>query len=112
TVEDTTISLLQKEYLLKIVDLCRSRNVELILINTPTYKPEKYGNLDKLRAYYNTYLPGVKYMDYSAFPLPDSCYGDISHLNYKGAEVFSKYLQENFTRDLATGSSTFPVRGK
>jgi hypothetical protein len=28
----------------------------------------------------------------SATPLPDSCYGDIGHLNYKGAEIFSKYL--------------------
>jgi hypothetical protein len=90
--EETDISFYQKEYLLKIVSLCKSKNVELILINTPTYKPEIYGNIDKLNDYYNAYLSGVKYMDYSAFPLPDSCYGDIGHLNYKGAEIFSQSL--------------------
>jgi hypothetical protein len=88
------ISPTQKEYLLKIAGLCKFRNVELILINPPTYKPEIYGNLDKLNDYHNTYLPEVTYWDYSAFPLPDDGYGDIGHLNYKGAEIFSKYLQE------------------
>ncbi|MDR0765317.1 MAG: hypothetical protein LBF09_00055 [Odoribacteraceae bacterium] len=100
-VEDKSLSLHQKKYLLKIVDLCKSRNVELILINTPIYKPEIHGDLDLLKAYHNAYLSGIKYMDYSAFPLPDSCYGDIDHLNYKGAEIFSKYLQENFLKDVA-----------
>jgi hypothetical protein len=93
------ISFYQKEYLLKIVDLCKSKNVELILINSPIYKPEIYGDIDKLNDYYNTYLSGIKYLDYSAFALPDSCYRDIYHLNYKGAEIFSKYLQENFGTD-------------
>jgi hypothetical protein len=97
--EETSISLCQKEYLLKITDLCKSRNVKLVLINTPVYKPDVYGNIDKLNNFYNTYLSGVKYMDYSAFPLPDSCYRDVGHLNYKGAEIFSKYLQKNFNTD-------------
>ncbi|MDR1581941.1 MAG: hypothetical protein LBS55_01570, partial [Prevotellaceae bacterium] len=92
--EEEGIWFYQKEYLLKIVDLCKSRNIELILINTPTYKPEIYGDLDKLNDFHNAYLPEIKYWDYSAFPLPDDCYGDIGHLNYKGAEIFSKYLQK------------------
>jgi hypothetical protein len=66
----TDISFYQKEYLMKISDLCKFKNVKLILINSPTYKPEIYGNIDKLNDYYNTYLSGIKYMDYSAFPLP------------------------------------------
>jgi hypothetical protein len=72
----------------------------LILINTPVYKPEIYESIDKLNDFYDTYLSGVKYLDYSAFPLPDSCYGDIGHLNYKGAQIFSKYLQENLNVDV------------
>jgi hypothetical protein len=98
--EETDISFYQREYLLKIIDLCKSRNVALILINTPTYKPEIYGNINKLNDYYNAYLSGVKYLDYSAFSLSDFCYGDIGHLNYKGVEIFSKYLQENFGQDV------------
>jgi hypothetical protein len=91
--EKAGISFYQKEYLLKIAALCKSRNVELILINAPTYRPETYGSLDLLNEFRETYLPDVTYWDYSAFPLPDDAYGDIDHLNRKGAEIFSKYLQ-------------------
>jgi hypothetical protein len=59
------------------------------------------GDPVKSKEFRDTYLPGIKYVDYSAFPLPDSCYGDAVHLNYKGAEIFSKYLQENFVKDVA-----------
>jgi hypothetical protein len=107
TVEKTDISFYQKEYLLKIINLCKSENVELVLINPPAYKPEIYGNINKLNDYYNTYLHGVKYLDYSAFPLSDSCYGDIGHLNCKGAEIFSKYLQENFNADVNLTGKTY-----
>jgi hypothetical protein len=91
--EEKPYSPIQKKYLLKIVSLCKSNNITLILINTPTYKPDLYGHLDTVNDFYNTYLSGVTDINYSAFPLPDSCYADIGHLNYNGAEIFSKYLQ-------------------
>jgi hypothetical protein len=90
----TDIGKYQKNYLLKIVDLCKSKNVKLILINTPTYNATRYGHLTWLQDYYNTYLNDTEYLDFSGFPLPDSCYGDIGHLNYKGAEIFSRYLDK------------------
>jgi hypothetical protein len=83
-------------YLLKIIGFCKSNGVELILFNTPTYDSGKYGNKIALKNYYDTYLTGIKYLDYSDFPLPDYGYGDIGHLNYKGAEIFSNYLKENY----------------
>jgi hypothetical protein len=90
-------SVLQKDYLLKIVNLCKERNVKLVLINPPMYKPEVYGHLDKLEAYRQKYLKDVAYLDYSGFKFPsDSYYGDIGHINYKGAAIFSQYLQEHF----------------
>jgi hypothetical protein len=85
----------QRNYLLKIVELCKTKQVELILINTPIYDAQKYGSTDKLNNFYDTYLKGTKYWDYSGYPLPDSYYGDIEHLNYKGAEIFSSYLRDS-----------------
>jgi hypothetical protein len=35
-------------------------------------------------------------MDYSNFSLPENAYGDIDHLNYRGAEIFSKYLESQY----------------
>jgi hypothetical protein len=86
----------QLAYLLKTVELCTEKGVALILFNAPTYNPARYGNLPALENYYNTYFPGVKYLDYSNFPLPDYGYGDIGHLNYKGARIFSQWLEENY----------------
>jgi Ni,Fe-hydrogenase III small subunit len=88
--------LFELPYLSKIVDLCREKNVELILLNSPTYNSEKYGNKISLTQYYNNYLSGVKYLDFSDFVLPEYGYGDIGHLNYKGAEIFSRYLENNY----------------
>jgi hypothetical protein len=96
TVLATEYSDYQIDYLLKIVALCAEKNVTLILFNTPTYDVEKYGNLKALHNFYNTYLPGTKYLDYSNFILPDYGYGDIGHLNFKGAEIFSTYLASNY----------------
>ncbi|MDR0427925.1 MAG: hypothetical protein LBH12_04905, partial [Dysgonamonadaceae bacterium] len=96
----TTISAYQKAYLLKIAELCKSRDVELILLNVPMYKPEVYGDNELANDFHDAYLSDVKYMDYSAFTLPDSCYRDIGHLNYRGARIFSQYLQERFSADV------------
>jgi hypothetical protein len=96
TAAETGYSDYQIEYLLKIVDLCTEQNVELILFNAPTYNAKKYGNLQALNDFYNTYLIGTRYLDYSDFILPNYGYGDIGHLNFKGAEIFSNYLESNY----------------
>jgi hypothetical protein len=85
----------QLAYLLQIVALCREKGVEVILFNPPTYHPARYGNLPALAHFYNTYFPGVKYLDYSDFSLPGDAYSDIGHLNFKGATIFSHWLRDN-----------------
>lgn len=101
---DVAISTIQRGYLLKIVDRCSAENVTLVLINIPTYKPAIYDYpVEKLDDYYHTYLQGTKFADYSFYSLPDSCYRDISHLNTQGAKMFTAYLQENLSKDLAKG---------
>jgi hypothetical protein len=91
---DDDWNLCQKEYLLKIANLCKQKDVCLILIATPVYRPDRYDNLERLYDYRQKYLPEACFLDYSNFSLPDSCYKDITHLNYRGAEIFSRYLQE------------------
>jgi len=94
-------SFLQRYYLLKMVDCCREHHVKLILLCTPTYKPELYGNTAKLLEYHRKYVNEITLLDYSNFKFPDeSYYGDTEHLNYKGAEFFTNYLQKNLANDL------------
>jgi len=89
-------SLYELNYLQKILLLCERYNIELILLNSPIYNCEIYGNKKNLSDYYNRYLPKIKYLDFSDYNLPRYGYGDIEHLNYKGAEIFSQYLEDNY----------------
>lgn len=90
-------SVQQEYYLTKISDLCRENSVRLILLTTPKHISYTE-NLDKLNLKLwldvRKSLPADSLLDLSTFSLPDSCFGDLSHLNYRGAEQFSRYLNE------------------
>ena len=86
----------QLDYLLKIVELCQEKNIKLVLFRSPMYNSEKYGSKILLMNCYDNYFSGIKYLDFSDFVLPENGYYDISHLNHKGAEIFSQYLENNY----------------
>lgn len=91
---DTTLYEYQK--LLATKKLLDLRGVHLILVDTPKYNPgNQMIEQIKFHTLLKEYLPEFDYIDYVSFPLPNDCYGDVTHLNYKGAELFSRYLQEN-----------------
>lgn len=82
-------NLLQKKYLDKIVSFCHRENIELYFINMPSYTKDTNEDLwnNKLLNYEN-----IRYYDFECIELPDSCYGDITHLNYRGAKVFTSFM--------------------
>jgi len=84
----------QIEYLLKIVNLCKEYKVKLILLSTPTYMCcTNENDFYKLNRFLKKNIGDyIDYWDYFNYSLPDCCYGDIDHLNYKGAGIFSKKL--------------------
>ena len=89
------ISYLQNEYLNKIIILCKENNLKLILLSTPLYNKCNYTNCIQYLLYYKKYYKDVLFLDYSDMKLPDDYYGDVRHLNYKGATYFSQYLLDN-----------------
>ncbi|MDD5014565.1 MAG: hypothetical protein PHW73_05620 [Atribacterota bacterium] len=92
----------QIEYLLKIVSLCKEYKVKLILLSTPTYMYcTNENDFYKLNQFLKKNMgDDIDYWDYSSYSLPDFCYGDIDHLNYKGTEVFSKKLNDDIKKYL------------
>jgi len=87
----------QIKYLRMISKLCHQKSVDLVLFNPPKHK-SYYENVDpgikQLWLDVRRSLPADSLLDMSAFPMPDSCYGDFSHINYRGARMFSEYLNE------------------
>ena len=84
-------------------ELCKSKNVELILIRCPIHKLNEERFNTEISSFLKYHLRGLTYFDFSSFEMPDSCYRDLEHLNSYGASIFSNIfyssvLQEELTK--------------
>lgn len=80
-------------YINKIIALCKKNDIKLIFINTPTYQASKYFDTQDFYRLYNDNFATIEFWDYIDMQLPDSCFGDINHLNHRGAKIFSETLK-------------------
>lgn len=93
-----TISQYQSKYLVEIYNYCDKKNITLILINTPIHpmletilEPHK----EKYFSFASENLPKALLINHSNFKLPENCFRDLSHLNSKGAKIYSDFLYSN-----------------
>jgi hypothetical protein len=92
---------IQGEYLRKIVQFCNSRQIRIILLNTPVNKryydkiPAKF--ISKYYSMANELKQQAVLFDLHDYHLADSCFGDGDHLNIFGAEILSKKLDSLMT---------------
>lgn len=94
---------LQLDYLNKIIAFCRDLKVNLYLLKTPLHSHYHKNVPDRHREFYTDYTnflitshSHVIFLDHSRKDYSDSLYGDIDHLNYSGAEVFTHELADFF----------------
>lgn len=85
----------QVYFLFKIKEYCKEHGIIFILFNSPCYNISNY--IDDT-GYKNLILHGLGddqlIADYTNFVFPDdSYYGDMEHLNKKGAEFFSNHIK-------------------
>lgn len=96
--------LFQEKYLTMISELCKNKSVKLILLDTPKYQyipgSEKDNSIDPPPGKF-AFVPSDSILNLSRFILPDSCFADITHLNYRGARIFSEYLNTLINQDLS-----------
>lgn len=90
TVNDISES--NRYYYRRIVEFCEEKNITVIFFNVP--KHEKLWGDSVYREFWRDDLNDVKFIDCTRIQLSDSCYGDMSHLNYRGAEIFSNKFDE------------------
>lgn len=95
-------SILQEKYLRMISDLCSGQSIKLILFNTPKhrfYNANINETAEQIWISVRNEFPQDSLLDLSAYTLPDGCFGDLKHLNYKGAKVFSEFLNKTLHSD-------------
>ena len=87
----------QLENLKKIKEYCCSHGITLVIFSTPLYKIPDMLNDQGFRQLIKEDLgDSVLVADYSRFAFPDSTYyGDLEHLNHKGAKYFSESIAKN-----------------
>jgi len=78
------------EVLISIIKICRENSIELIAVSSPHLRTNKAVNrvLDSLFTAHS--VPFISYVGREPYISDMSLFKDYSHLNHKGAEIFSK----------------------
>ncbi len=96
TLKEKKISRFDSAYLKKIVRLCLNKNIQLIFVRSPYHTKFDAHNYEDLFQWYRiTNFGEIPFLDFQDFPMQDSEFKDLQHLNYKGANRFSKWFEEH-----------------
>lgn len=86
-------------YLKKIRVLCEMKNIRLIFCCTPLHDVDKYLDVNYFQEILTEHFPDVEFWNYMNFPMENTMFEDVSHLNRFGAEKFGKILAERIERN-------------
>lgn len=87
---------IEQQALRYVISFCQERGVKVIILLTPMYQIDRWFGRKGYEDFLSTLDERVFIADYSTLPMPsDDYYGDVQHLNYKGATYFSEYLKQN-----------------
>lgn len=97
---NNNLSEINIHYLNKLIKFCHSKDKKVILIRSPLHqKYAGYSNEISYQKIRQINYSSIDYIDFSKFPLNNSEFGDLEHLNHKGAKKFSiwfsKLLENN-----------------
>lgn len=84
---------LQQYFLDQIIKYCDDNDLTLIFMCPPQHNKCLIDSA-LYRETYNERYSDIPFYDFRNLYLPDSCFGDLDHLNYKGAKVFSEYIEK------------------
>ena len=101
SIESDKISEINLNYLEKIITLCRSKNKQVILFRTPQHKlnPEQF-NEETFQDILKSRFGDLEFLDFNYLNINNNEFGDLGHLNYQGARIFSIWLDFLFGKGL------------
>ncbi len=89
----SSFDFLSKYFLNKTIDFCKANNITIILLATPQHHMSKIDTIT-YKQYHQQNFKDLEFYDFRSLQLHDSCFGDLNHLNYKGAKIFSDFLEK------------------
>ena len=96
---DTSISILDLNYVEKFYEFCKSKNVELILVRTPFHHLFPRVKESDLHEFHKTNLEGIVFYYYLDTIFYDHEFKDVQHLNTDGSVRLSKMIQNQLLKD-------------
>lgn len=92
---DQSISETNLEYLRKIIDLCKSNQIQIYLIRTPLfYMPIESTNEELFKSTLQNKFADVPFLDFNAFKLIQNDFADKDHLNTYGSRKISLFFNQ------------------
>lgn len=88
------------KYLLKIIEFCNKKGVQVYLVRSPQHRFYPRINESELSKMKEVYLKDVPFLDFDEFPLRDEEFADTEHLNSQGAKVFSTWFNNLLSNGL------------
>lgn len=98
---DVNISKVNLAYLDSLITICEKNDIKVILIRSPQH--EKYNGYRNEKTFIKileTRYSDLEFLDFAHFPLSKDEFGDLHHLNYKGAKKFSKWFDDLLKKGL------------
>jgi hypothetical protein len=83
------------KYLKLLINYCQEKGKRVFLIRSPLHKKYPlFANELFYKSVLNSEFKNLEYLDFSKFPLSDIEFGDLQHINYRGAARFSIWFDQ------------------
>lgn len=90
----TAISPENIKYLKRIIEFCHENNKLVYLVRTPTHKAFVVLRNEKtFQEIRHKYFDSIPFLFFSKFPVKDTEFADLEHLNYYGASKYSIWFE-------------------
>jgi hypothetical protein len=101
--KDVNISKINIQYLKKCITYCENNNIKIFLSRAPSHpKAPELANEIAFKKHLSTLPPNVEFLDFNNFILPNDHYRDFTHLNTKGATVYSIWFNNLLKQGLTS----------
>jgi hypothetical protein len=91
--KSANLSYVNIDYISRSIDYCKQKNIKVFLVRTPVHeKSQSHKNEFLFQKILKTNFYETEFLDFSKYPIANSEFADLEHLNYKGANNFSAWF--------------------